>query len=393
LSEGLSEVRLAFSPDGRHWDDETLWSELNQSGEGGCWSLWRWLPSTQPRALLEITLYGPEHSAHPAELLEKVRAQLEHSFTLYSAERGWPRLAYQVRWEATPGGEWSYRISMPGGPSAEGQLQPTKLLVMGEPQQMSHLLGLETSDPMLGLPAKWIARSQLELARSIEGHVFDSPSLVAAHTLHLVGPLWHRCFGFEEVQRWLLACLPGQSELLAEIFPQNGGLLVRTLKDLIAEQLRLPSAPRYLELFLETLPELPPEKNFPLCAELMRKEVLRLNLDRFSDAQGVVHAIDWRGQPEDDHHAQLRMLHRLDAALQEYPQTTALLTAFELRRTVAQVLRNSHPWLPVLSWDELPGQCYVQWVAVIDTRFEADPSPWAGATFLVEPREEHPLLS
>jgi flagellar biosynthesis component FlhA len=263
---------------------------------------------------------------------------------------------------------------------------------MGDESQLSPLLGLETVDPILGLPAKWIARSQLDLARSAQVHLFDGPGLVAAHTLHIMGEIWHRALGFLEIQRWLLGAFPGHSPLLAGVIPAQTGLLLRTVKELIAEGLWLPHPAAFLELFVATLPELEPNEpiDVDMLKELMRKEIVPLNLERFTDSHGMLHAVEWRGEPDGDSADQTRLVHRLGAALllaHEYDGSPVVLTDFENRLQLSQALRSPFPYLPVLSWAELPAHARLNLVAVVDARFEVDPSPWAQATFEVSVTE------
>lgn len=392
MKEDQPSVRLAFSQDGQSWDNEVLLQELRSgepSRDTGLWAIWNWQEPLASPAPLEIAIFVPEHhygSSAAYQFLAAVSNQLERSFSLFCAERGWPPPGYRLLQRRAEGGRWAYRIRLPGGPVAEGPLKPAKLLVMGGCEQMASLLGLEAVDPFLGLPAKWVARSQLEKVRAADIHAFDGPGLVAAHTLHLVGEIWHRSFGFLELQRWLMPCLPTHGELLKATFPVHAGLFSRALKDLVADRLWLPPAGTFLEIFLEALLELEAESPLPpgLCAELMRKQILPLNLDRFTDPLGALQAVEWRGEPEGDHYAQLRMMTRLAAALREGPGAAVVLTDELTRLGLSQVLRTSFPQLPVLSWTELPTHATVSVVAVVNARFEVDPSRWPQASYTVE---------
>ena len=391
MTDNGRSTRLATSLDGQSWDNQALVEELRSASdvpEGGHWSVWNWHHTDPPPSPLEVVIAVPNDTRSASamhEFLDAVGRQLKRAFGLFCSERGWPPCSYRLRPTTSNDGEWSYAISLPGGPKAEGRLKPAKLLLMGDEKQLSPLLGLETVDPILGLPAKWIARSQLGAAHSAQLHLFDGPGLVAAHSLHLIGELWHRTFGFLEVQHWMLAALPSHTQLLTAVLPRQAGLFLQTVKDMVADHLWLPHPGVFLELFAAALPELDhQELDGNLLRELMRKDIVPLNLGRFVDGDGTLHAVEWKGEPEGDDADQSRLLNRLGAALldsHDHHGAPVVLTDFESRLALSQVLRGPFPYLPVLSWAELPAHARLNVVAVIDARFDVDPTPWRYATF------------
>jgi flagellar biosynthesis component FlhA len=392
-------LRLATSLAGQPWDNAALVDELRGASEvpqGGHWSVWNWQDSEPAPALLEVLVAVPEDAGSAAathDFLDRVGNQLRHTFALYSAERGWPQPSFRLRRTRSGDGRWTYQASLPGGPSAQGVLKPTKLLAMGDEKQLAPLLGLETVDPVLGLPAKWIGRSQLGQGQSAELHLFESPGLVAAHCLHMIGELWHRCFGFLEVQRWLLGCAATHAELLSAVIVEHTGLFLRTLKALVADHLWLPHPSRFLELFLSALAELDTEDAVDpaLLVELLRKDVVPLNLGRFCDSRALLQAVEWKSESEGDDADQSRLLLRLSQALSQVEGDGAcpvVVTDFESRALLSGILHGPFPDLPVLSWAELPAHVRVEIVAVVDARLELDPSPWPYATYGVDPPEE-----
>lgn len=393
--QGGRSARFAISQSDGSWDNEALIQELRETTTPeGNWAVWSWDgPAPTPSPLqIEIAIPADVRSASTThEFLDGVGRQLRHTFSLFCAEKGWPEPAYRMKASTSPNGEWAYRITLPGGPEATGTLKPAKILAMGDESQLAPLLGLETVDPMLGLPAKWIARSQAPAAHSAELHLFDGAGLVAAHTLQLVGELWNRCFGFVEVQRWFLEALPSHSPLLASLLPERAGCLLQAIKELVGDGLWLPHPSVFLENYAAALPELDAELgDEAMLRELLRRDIVPLNLSRFADRQGILHAVEWRGEVEDcqEEHGGVgtRLLNRLGAALMDchdHHGPPVVLTGFENRLALSHVLRGPFPSLPVLSWAELPGHARVNLVAVVDSRFEVDPSPWVYGSFEV----------
>ena len=395
---GGAPARLATSRDDGTWDNEDLLRELREADmvpQGGHWAIWSWEQPAHLPARLQISIAVPRDvrsGSATHEFLDGVGRQLKRSFGLFCSERGWPAPSYELRSLPSSDGDWSYHISLPGGPEARGSLRPAKILAMGDEAQLAPLLGLETLDPMMGLPAKWIARSQAPAAHSAELHLFDGPGLVAAHTLHLVAEIWQRCLGFVEVQRWLLHALPSHAPLLATLLPERAAGLLAAVKTLVADGLWLPDPCSFLESYSAALPELEAEKgDHIMLQELLRRDVVPLNLTRFSDREGMLHAVEWRGEVEEEEEEEgtglaTRLINRLGAALldsHDHHGPPIVLTSFENRLALSQALRGPFPHLPVLSWAELPAHARVNIVAVVDARFEVDPSPWAYASFEV----------
>ena len=387
-----TEPRLATCLDGRPWDNAALLEELKLSAEApaGHWAIWNWENPTPAPSLLEIQVAVPQDSNSAAathEFLDGVAKQLKAAFMMYSSERGWPEPGYRLRRIIAEQDEWSYRISLQGGPTVEGWLKPNKLLAMGDETQLAPLLGLETLDPVLGLPAKWIGKSQMGPAQSGGLHVFDGPGVITAHTLHMLTEVWQLAFGFLEVQRWLLSAVPTHAMLLGAVMPAHAGLFLKTLKDFVADGLWLPHSAQFLELFAATLPELQPDEKgeAELLKELMRREIVPFNLGRYAARDGILRAVEWRGEPEGDDADQARLLLRLSEALTS-SQGGVVITDFENRPQLGEVLRGPFPGMPVLSWAEMPPHARIEIVAVVDARLEVDPSPWPYATF--QPEEQ-----
>lgn len=397
MSDGGGQpARLASTRGDGSWDNEELLRELRESANPeGHWAVWSWEKPAPSPAPLRISIAVPADTRSAAathEFLDGVARQLRRTFALFCNEKGWPGPAYSIRSVTASDGEWSYRIGLPGGPEARGELKPAKILALGDESQLAPLLGLETVDPMLGLPAKWIARSQAPAAHSAELHLFDGPGLVAAHTLQLVGDIWARCFGFLELQRWLLDALPSHAPLLAALLPQRAGCLLQAVKELIGDGLWLPHPGTFLESYAAALPELEAELgDSAMLRELLRRDIVPLNLPRFTDSQGMLHAVEWRGEVEDQSDGDndgvsTRLMNRLGAALLDCHDrhgAPVVLTSFENRLVLSHALRGPFPNLPVLSWAEIPAHARINLVAVVDSRFEVDPSPWAYGSFEV----------
>jgi flagellar biosynthesis component FlhA len=341
---------------------------------------------------LDVVIAAPADSlADPAteELLEATRRQLRRAFGLFGGERGWPLPSFCLRGEAAPvTTEWSYRIALPGGPGVAGSLRPNQLLALGDERALAGMLGIETLEPFTGQPAKWVGRSQLPLAQAANAQLFDGPALVAAHCLHLLdGRLWHRCLGLPQLQPWLLSAAGSHAGILKEIMEKHAGLLLRTVRELVADDLWLPPSATLLEHFASALAELPPPVDPELLVELLRKEIVPLNLHRFLASDGILHAVEWRADPEGELSEPTRLARLSQAIHAAWSRPDwgtgmlSLLTDLEIRAEFGRLMRPLFPCCPVLSWAEIPSHTRLNVIAVVDGQLETDPSPWPQAIF------------
>lgn len=326
--------------------------------------------------------------ASTLELLLAVRHRFGMASATYASERRWPVPAFEVELRESEDSNWGYSAHL-SGEIARGELKPGKLLAIGDPEHLTGLLGLETLDPFMELPAKWIAATQRKRMRGVAfsalgGTLFDESTLVAAHTLHALSGRWAESFGLAQVLDWLSAISSHHRELLDRTFRPNQGLFLEILKELIADELWLPPPAHYLELFAAKL-ALASDDPWTL-SELIRSEVVPRNLHRYRDSDGTLWAVEWRADPEQEEDCSARLMLRLSHALERVPPhdgTTLLLTGLPNRRGLGRALRHAFAGLPVLSWDELERAGGLSLVAAIDARMEFDPSPWPGQLYEV----------
>ena len=304
------------------------------------------------------------------------------ALSTFAKERNWPQPTLGVEAQESPDSVWRYRIVTPQQTLGEHEFQPGKLLAIGGVRELSSLLGLETIDPFMGLPAKWISAGQREraLALPLEA-VFDEPAVIATHLLQTLPPSWTEVFGLREILDWLSAVSPAHHDLLESHFLPHQGLFTETVAELIREVLWLPSSEEFLELFGRKLPLADPTEPGQLL-ELLRAEIVPRNLQHLVDPSGTLRAIDWRGTAEEDSFPLLFV--RLDHALGRSEHPAVVITSVETRQSLSRALRHSFPETPVLSWDELPQEVSVNVESVIDAQMEFDPSPWPQAVYFSE---------
>lgn len=283
----------------------------------------------------------------------------------------------------SPTSVWSYRIEAPSQTLAEHEIQPGKLLAIGSPQVLSSLLGLETHDPFMGLPAKWISSGQRNRAAALPLEaLFDETALIATHLLQTLPEHWGKTVGLRELVDWMSSISPDHLGLLDTAFRPHQGLFLETLAELVSDSLWLPPVEEYLELFSRKLSQTSSQET-GLLLELMRAEILPRNLHQFSDSNGSLHAVDWRGDPDEANYS--LMFVRLDNALSRIDGPAVVITSVDNRLSLSRAVRQSFPEVSVLSWNEIPEGTEVSVESVVDATMEFDPSPWPQAVYFYEP--------
>lgn len=386
--------RFAYSLHGSEWENKELLEELLTEPAEASWFVASWQEGMRGQGLLKLVLRIPPHQLgqHSTdEFLGSLAYQLDSALSRFCEERGWPVPRFELQPEPGELSDWAYEIHLPESPVGCGLLKPNKLLAVGEPEGLGRFLGLETYEPVFGLSAKWIGRSQMDQALEADLTVFDGPGVVAAHVLHQVGDRFHNLIGYWELQRWVRPALPEAEALIAPLMRQHSGLILRLVRDMILEGLWLPEAARFFEFLGMGLAELD-DSSSPkpeTLGELLRKHIIPFNLGRWLNSEGKLDAVEWVGSPEMNQADQTRLLIRLAAALselQERPESDGIpvvLTDFEERRELCHSLKGIFPHLPILSWPELPDHAQVDVSGQVNAELPVDPSPWHSDEFEV----------
>lgn len=119
---------------------------------------------------------------------------------------------------------FQYRIVIGGVVVGEDQAFPDDVLAIEAGPVEAVLPGRAVLDPAFGLPARWIAPEEADLATAAGYTVVDAASVIGTHLNHLLGVHAHRLVGQDEVQAML--------DTLAEAAPALAGALVPKLLSL-----------------------------------------------------------------------------------------------------------------------------------------------------------------
>jgi flagellar biosynthesis protein FlhA len=269
----------------------------------------------------------------------------------------------------------AYEIRLCDLPVARGRLEPDMLLAMDSGAVQTKIKGIETTEPVFGLPAQWIKQQDRERA-DLNGYtVIDPESVFITHLSETLKKHAHELLSREDVQLLVDRLRKIQPSLIGEALaadsPVSAGLLQRVLKNLLKDQITI----RELTTIIESLCEFAPKsKNPAVLTEMVRKSLARTITDHIKDENGKISAITLDAATEHNMlnnlkqdaetiklalPAQLTMeLSRKTAqawraAMDKGRDKVVLLCDSRLRAPLAEMLSRTVPTLPVAAYDEI----------------------------------------
>ncbi len=148
-------------------------------------------------------------------------------------------------------GSGDYLITMHGVEMARGNAPPGHVLVIAD--QLDRLPGIETTEPVFGLPAKWIRSEQRALADAIDGTVVDRPSVIATHLAEVVRQHAAKLLSRQEVKDLVDLVRQSDPAVVDELAANDLTIaeVQRVLQDLLDERVPIRDIVRILDVLGE----------------------------------------------------------------------------------------------------------------------------------------------
>jgi flagellar biosynthesis protein FlhA len=267
----------------------------------------------------------------------------------------------------------AYEIRLSDHVVAKGRIEPELLLAMDSGTVTRKMKGIETKEPVYGLPALWISTTDRETAE-INGYtVIDPESVLITHLSETLMQHAHELLSREDIQQLLERLRQTQPSLVGDLVPEvvSIGMLQRVMQNLLKDRIPV----RDLTHILEALADYAHRtKNVNLLTELSRKSLARSITERYRGQDGRVAAISF--DPAVEHaltgylktegeeqvcamppDVAMTLTKRLAAAWQNAMQqghdNIVLICDSRLRAPLANMLARSLPRLPVIAYDEV----------------------------------------
>jgi flagellar biosynthesis protein FlhA len=267
-----------------------------------------------------------------------------------------------------PGG---YRVLVLGNEIGGGQCKAGRLLAIDPTGSAPPVDGEPTIDPTFGMPAKWIAPRNKELAEALGYTVVDHATIIATHLGELLRTSAHKLLGRQEVQHLLDLLARKAPKLVDDVVPNllSLGDVVRVMRNLVREGVSV----RDMRTILESLAELSMQtKDVEQLTELLRERLAPHITSRLKGADGTVTALTLDPRLEEVLRRSLReiatgvggaldpeMLRNLTASAERAvakhggAATPCIVAPPDLRRYVRAIFERKLPNVTVASFREV----------------------------------------
>jgi flagellar biosynthesis protein FlhA len=269
----------------------------------------------------------------------------------------------------------AYEIRLFDQPVAKGQLEPDMFLAMDSGNVEERVEGIDTAEPVYGLPALWISTGNKEKAEMNGYTVIDPESVFITHLSETLKRHADELLTREDVQLLVDRLRKTQPSLVGDVVGADAqvpvGLLQRVLKNLLKDGIPI----RELTTILESLTEHASKtKNVGTLTEMVRKSLSRTITEQYKDELGRISAITL--DPAFEHQiistlrqeggeialalpAELAMeisrkaAEAWKAVMERGRDRVVLLCDARLRSSLAVMLSRTVPSLPVIAYDEI----------------------------------------
>ncbi len=195
-----------------------------------------------------------------------------------------PSVRIKDNLELKPGG---YSVRIKGVEIAAGELMPDHFMAMDPGTVIEKIEGIETVEPVFGLPAVWIIDDQKEDAQYSGYTVVDLSTVVATHITEIIKTNLFELFGRQELVRVLDNFKESHPKIVSDLVPDilNLGQILKVLQNLLREGVSV----RDLRTILESLAEYGDKIKDPdSLTEFARQALYRTITESIKSEQGDI---------------------------------------------------------------------------------------------------------
>jgi flagellar biosynthesis protein FlhA len=195
-----------------------------------------------------------------------------------------PSVQIKDNLELAPGG---YSVKVKGIEVAKGELMSDHYLAMDPGSVIEKMDGVETVEPVFGLPAVWITDEQRDDAQYNGYTVVDLSTVVATHLTEILKNNLHELFGRQELVRIMDNFKETNPKIVSDLIPDilSLGVVLKVLQNLLREGVSI----RDLRTTLETLAEYGPVTKDPdQLTEMVRQALYRTITEAIRSDQGDI---------------------------------------------------------------------------------------------------------
>ena len=277
-----------------------------------------------------------------------------------------------------------YRFLFRGNVIAKGEVMPGYWLAMQTNDNQESLPGVQTTEPVFGLPATWVTEVERKNAEVAGYSVVDAGSVLVTHFSETIKRYGYQILSRQDVQVLLDNLKDSNPALVNELVPGllNVGQVQRVLQNLLAEGVSI----RNLVSVLERVSDYAATtKNPDELAEQARRAIGAQIVKPFQDEQGAVTAVTLDPWLEEDLVKGLRttqnetllliepkmaehLTHHYTQAIQPLLAEGAspvVICSGTIRSGLRKFFAAKFPELAFLSYEELPPKVEIVPVATV----------------------------
>lgn len=195
-----------------------------------------------------------------------------------------PSVRIKDNLELKPGG---YSIKLKGIEIAKGELMPDHLMAMDPGTVIEQMEGIETKEPVFGLPAIWITDDRKDEAQYNGYTVVDLSTIVATHLTEVLKTNLSELFGRQELVKVMDTFKEENPKIVTDLVPDivSLGVVLKVLQNLLREGVSV----RDLRTILETLAEFGTATKDPdALTEYVRQSLYRSITEKIKSSGGDV---------------------------------------------------------------------------------------------------------
>ena len=267
----------------------------------------------------------------------------------------------------------AYEIKIFDHVVSKGKLQPEMFLAMDSGTVQNKVPGIETKEPVYGLPALWVSAADKEIAELSGYTVIDPESVFITHLSEILKKYASELLTREDVQHLVDRLRKAQPSLVGDVVGDlvSIGMLQRVLRNLLTNGLPI----RELGTILEALGEYASKtKNTDVLTEMIRKHLSRTISQQCKNDAGKIPAIILNPDLESRMISNLQqegeslnlnlpaevlmkissqIVHAWKSAADKGVERPVLLCDSRLRHSLAGMLSRAVPLLSVIAYDEI----------------------------------------
>jgi flagellar biosynthesis protein FlhA len=340
------------------------------------------LTSIRPVEMLELEVgYGLVplvDAAQEGELLERIRSIRKQ----FAQKIGFvvPPIHIHDNLQLKPN---EYNLLIRGAKVGSGELVGP-FLAMDSGAVTNRIKGIETTEPVFGLPAIWIKAPERDDAQLSGYTVVDNTTVIATHISEIIRKHSHELVGRQELQQLLDNVAASFPKVVDELVPSvlNLGSVLRVIKNLLKEGVSI----RDLRAILETLADYAVITKDPdVLTEFVRQNMGRFIVEQYArEEEGLcvitldreIEEVLAEGVQISEQGSYLaiepavaqQFLTNLRQAISRFDQsgtTPVMLVSPNIRRHLKKFTERFISNLAILSHNEIPPQIKIQSLGVV----------------------------